>query len=220
MRRQRCPARRTHDEVKCPIFRAKQTATMIARHPDYPGKEQVVAECLDEIEPRWRQGELSLEQRFQLNAVLMRKPQSEPWRPQSKTDGLCTSTTSSTGPGRRNDPPRDRRRSPRYPTVANGLSWLVRGDGPMSPRRDYSTSAARGPSSSPERCPTRVSRRGFAWTSRRDGMGQGEHRTPCRDPQGRTGVLGALPQGILQAATQSAPSGVTVSRGFADGYWR
>ena len=30
--------------------RLEQTATMIARHPDYPGKEQFVAECLDDIE--------------------------------------------------------------------------------------------------------------------------------------------------------------------------
>ena len=52
--------------------RLEQTVTMIARHADYPGKEQVVAECLDDIEDRWRQGQLTLEQRFQLYAVLLR----------------------------------------------------------------------------------------------------------------------------------------------------
>ena len=52
--------------------RLEQTVTMIAEHADYLGKEQVVAECLDEIEDRWRQSELTLEQRFHLYAILMR----------------------------------------------------------------------------------------------------------------------------------------------------
>ena len=52
--------------------RLEQSVTMIARHVDYPGKEQVVAGCLDDIEDRWRQRELTLEQRFQLYAILMR----------------------------------------------------------------------------------------------------------------------------------------------------
>jgi hypothetical protein len=52
--------------------RLEQTATMIAQHAEYPGKTQVVAECLDDIEDRWTQGQLSLEQRFQLYAVLLR----------------------------------------------------------------------------------------------------------------------------------------------------
>ena len=53
--------------------RLEQTATMIAQHADYLGKEQVVAECLDEIDDRWRQRELTLKQRFQLYAVLLRE---------------------------------------------------------------------------------------------------------------------------------------------------
>ena len=53
--------------------RLEQTATMIAQHAEYPGKAKVVAECLDDIEDRWRQGQLSLEQRFQLYAVLLRE---------------------------------------------------------------------------------------------------------------------------------------------------
>ena len=51
--------------------RLEQTVTIIARHADYPGKEQVVAECLDDIEDRWRQGQLSLEQRFRLYTILL-----------------------------------------------------------------------------------------------------------------------------------------------------
>ena len=52
--------------------RLEQTVTLIARHADYPGKERVVAECLDDIEDRWRQGQLTLEQQFRLYAILLR----------------------------------------------------------------------------------------------------------------------------------------------------
>jgi hypothetical protein len=53
--------------------RLEQTTTLIAQHAEYPGKARVVAECMDDIDDRWRQGQLSLEQRFQLYAVLLRE---------------------------------------------------------------------------------------------------------------------------------------------------
>jgi hypothetical protein len=44
-------------------------------HPirPYPGKQQVVAECMDDIEDRWSRGLLTLEQRVQLCAILLRE---------------------------------------------------------------------------------------------------------------------------------------------------
>ena len=38
-----------------------------------------------------------------------------------------------------------------------------------------------------------------------DGMGQGEHRAPYRDPQGRPGVRGALPRGIFPSGHSIGP---------------
>jgi hypothetical protein len=66
-----------HGEVTMPSIapsfeRLQESVTIIARHADFPGKQQVVAECLDDIEDRWRQGQLTLEQRFQLYATLLR----------------------------------------------------------------------------------------------------------------------------------------------------
>ena len=52
--------------------RLVQTITLIARHADYRGKQEVVAECLVDIEDRWSQGQLTLEQRFRLCAILIR----------------------------------------------------------------------------------------------------------------------------------------------------
>jgi hypothetical protein len=51
--------------------RLHESVTIIARHADYPGKQEAVAECLDDIEARWRRGQLTLEQRFRLYAVLL-----------------------------------------------------------------------------------------------------------------------------------------------------
>jgi hypothetical protein len=54
--------------------RLEQIVTMIARHVDYLGKDQVVAGCLDDIDDRWRQRQLTLDQRLQLYAILLRGP--------------------------------------------------------------------------------------------------------------------------------------------------
>jgi hypothetical protein len=53
--------------------RLQESVTIIARHADFPGKQQIVAKCLDDIEDRWQQGHLTLEQRFQLYSILLRR---------------------------------------------------------------------------------------------------------------------------------------------------
>jgi hypothetical protein len=52
--------------------RLEQTITIIAQHADYRGKQEVVAECLDDIEDLWNHGLLTLEQRFRLCAALIK----------------------------------------------------------------------------------------------------------------------------------------------------
>ncbi len=52
--------------------RLEQVVTLIAEHPDYPGKQEVISECLEDIEERSRQGYLSLEQRFRLDTILLK----------------------------------------------------------------------------------------------------------------------------------------------------
>src|SRR5689334_14652472 len=52
--------------------RLRQSVTIIATHAEFPGKQEVVAECLDDIDSRWQRGLLTLEQRFQLYAILVR----------------------------------------------------------------------------------------------------------------------------------------------------
>jgi hypothetical protein len=54
-----------------PFERLEQAVTMIARHADYPSKQKVVADCLNEIEDRWDRRELTLQQRLSLYAILM-----------------------------------------------------------------------------------------------------------------------------------------------------
>ena len=57
---------------KSPSFeRLEQTVTIIARHLEYPGKAEVVADCLQEIDSRWERGQLTLQQRFRLYAILV-----------------------------------------------------------------------------------------------------------------------------------------------------
>jgi hypothetical protein len=56
-----------------PTFeRLEQVVTIIAQHADYAGKQETVAECLENIEDRWRDGLLTLEQRYRLCATLVR----------------------------------------------------------------------------------------------------------------------------------------------------
>src|SRR3954452_1352602 len=43
--------------------RIERTTRLIVRHPDFPGKEETVQRCREEIEQRFQQGMLSDEQR-------------------------------------------------------------------------------------------------------------------------------------------------------------
>jgi hypothetical protein len=52
--------------------RLELAVTIIARRLDHPGKREVVADCLGDIEGRWRRGELDLGQRLRLYALLLR----------------------------------------------------------------------------------------------------------------------------------------------------
>jgi hypothetical protein len=56
----------------------EHAVSMIARHPDYPGKERVVVDCLDDIEDRWTQGKLNLQLRFRLYATLLQGCRTSP----------------------------------------------------------------------------------------------------------------------------------------------
>jgi hypothetical protein len=44
---------------------------MIARHPDFPGKRDVVEECVEDIVDRSRQGRLTPVQRGELLSILL-----------------------------------------------------------------------------------------------------------------------------------------------------
>jgi hypothetical protein len=67
-------------KAHAPSFeRLEQATTIIARRAQYPGKREIVAECLDDVEDRWRRGQLTLEQRFRLSAILIRGTASRPW---------------------------------------------------------------------------------------------------------------------------------------------
>jgi hypothetical protein len=48
----------------------RRVAGMIARHPDFPGKRDVIDECVEDIVERCRQGRLTPFQRDDLLALL------------------------------------------------------------------------------------------------------------------------------------------------------
>ena len=51
--------------------RLEEAAYLVARHPDYPGKGDVVRSCMSEIESRYRMGSLDRAQSNHLIAILM-----------------------------------------------------------------------------------------------------------------------------------------------------
>jgi hypothetical protein len=59
----------THDPGAL-FRRLERTAGLIARHPDFPGKAAAIAECRNDIERRFSQGMLTVEQRARLLAIL------------------------------------------------------------------------------------------------------------------------------------------------------
>jgi hypothetical protein len=52
--------------------RLEAFVTIIARHADYHGKQDAIAGCLHDIDGRWSRGELTVEQRLRLYAILLR----------------------------------------------------------------------------------------------------------------------------------------------------
>jgi hypothetical protein len=55
----------THD-----FDRLEEAAAIIARHPDFPGKDEIVSRCVKEIDDYCREGRLSAEQRARLLVIL------------------------------------------------------------------------------------------------------------------------------------------------------
>lgn len=51
--------------------RLEGAAAVVARHVEYPGKQNLVRACLDEVEGRCRDGRLTLQQRNRLMAILL-----------------------------------------------------------------------------------------------------------------------------------------------------
>ena len=64
---QPCVERDTTDREYQGLIRV---AGMIARHPDYPGKRDVVEECAEDIVERSHRGRLTPSQRDELLAIL------------------------------------------------------------------------------------------------------------------------------------------------------
>jgi hypothetical protein len=60
--------------------RLERALTIIAEHANYPGKQETIAECMDDIEDRWIRGLLDIEQRFGLLAILLRGVSPRPSR--------------------------------------------------------------------------------------------------------------------------------------------
>jgi hypothetical protein len=50
--------------------RLERTISLIARHPFYPGKNEIVHDCLDDLEDRYREGLLTYEQKATLASIL------------------------------------------------------------------------------------------------------------------------------------------------------
>lgn len=51
--------------------RLEQAVSLIARHPYYPGKQDAVDECLEDIEERCRLGILTEDQKSRLVSILV-----------------------------------------------------------------------------------------------------------------------------------------------------
>jgi hypothetical protein len=52
------------------FMRLERTISLIARHPFYPGKSEIVHDCLDDLEDRYREGLLTYEQKAILASIL------------------------------------------------------------------------------------------------------------------------------------------------------
>lgn len=59
----------THEEYKALV----QAVDMIARHPDFPDKREIVRECVRDIDERGRDGRLTPSQHAELLNILLRE---------------------------------------------------------------------------------------------------------------------------------------------------
>jgi hypothetical protein len=50
--------------------RIERAATVIAQHVDWPGKPELISDCLANIDGRWRQGMLTEGQRLRLQTIV------------------------------------------------------------------------------------------------------------------------------------------------------
>lgn len=76
--------------TETPTFlRLESAIRMIARHPFYPGKDDVVLDCLDDLEERCREGSLTLEQKTLLTEILTADGASRP----AKVEPMRVSTS-------------------------------------------------------------------------------------------------------------------------------
>jgi hypothetical protein len=50
--------------------RIEWVATVIAQHVDWPGKQELISDCLADSDDRWRQGILTEGQQLRLHAIL------------------------------------------------------------------------------------------------------------------------------------------------------
>ncbi|RUL86916.1 hypothetical protein [Tautonia sociabilis] len=57
-------------EVRFSFDRVAETVGLIARHPDYPGKDRVIASCFEEVEELAKAGRITAEQRETLREIL------------------------------------------------------------------------------------------------------------------------------------------------------
>ena len=60
-----------------------QAVDMIARHPDFPDKPEIVRECVRDIDERGRDGRLTASQHAELLNILLRE------RPPVRTPAKC-----------------------------------------------------------------------------------------------------------------------------------
>jgi hypothetical protein len=58
-----------HDHTQL-FRRLERSASLIVRHPDFPGKGETLGHCRRDIDDRFRQGMLTAEQRRRLLSIL------------------------------------------------------------------------------------------------------------------------------------------------------
>ncbi len=61
------------------VFRRfERTSLLLASHPDFPGKSEVLGRCRDDVEERFQEGMLTVEQRTRLMEIMGEEAVGEP----------------------------------------------------------------------------------------------------------------------------------------------